>query len=59
VTSWLASASDIDLLEPRPSHLGGSATAGEVMIILLDEHRYTTELRSRCSATFTGGLAPD
>jgi hypothetical protein len=25
------------LLEPRPSHLGGSPTAGEVMTILLDE----------------------
>ena len=37
VTAWLASASDGDLLEPRPSHLGGSKTAGEVMTILLDE----------------------
>jgi uncharacterized damage-inducible protein DinB len=37
VTAWLRSASDADLLEPRPSHLGGSTTAGEVMAILLDE----------------------
>lgn len=37
VTAWLASASDGDLLEPRPSHLGGSRTAGEVMTILVDE----------------------
>jgi DinB superfamily len=37
VTAWLASASNTDLLEPRPSHLGGSRTAGEVMTILLDE----------------------
>ena len=37
VTDWLASAGDSDLLEPRPSHLGGSRTAGEVMTILLDE----------------------
>jgi hypothetical protein len=37
VTAWLASACDSDLIEPRPSHLGGSRTAGEVMTILLDE----------------------
>jgi hypothetical protein len=37
VTAWLASASDTDLLEPRPSHLGGSKSAGEVMTILIDE----------------------
>jgi hypothetical protein len=37
VTAWLTSASDTDLLEPRPSHLGGSRTAGEVMAVLLDE----------------------
>jgi len=38
VTAWLASASDSDLLELRPSHLGGGRTAaGEVMTILLDE----------------------
>jgi hypothetical protein len=37
VTAWLASARDSDLLEPRPSHLGGSSTAGDVMTILLDE----------------------
>jgi hypothetical protein len=37
VTTWLASASDSDLLEPRPSHLGGSRSAGKVMTIPLDE----------------------
>ena len=37
VTAWLTSASNTDLLELRPSHLGGSRTAGEVMTILLDE----------------------
>ena len=42
MTAWLTSASDSDLLEPRPSHLGGSTTAGEVMAILLDS-KYTTE----------------
>jgi hypothetical protein len=40
VTVWLTSARDTDLLEPRPSHLGGSRTAGEVMAILLDEQIY-------------------
>jgi len=29
--------SDGDLLEPRPSHLGGRRTAREVMTMLLDE----------------------
>jgi hypothetical protein len=37
VTTWLASASDSDLLEPRPSHLRGRRSAGNVMTILLDE----------------------
>jgi len=37
VTAWFASATDGDLLEPRPSHLGGSRTAGEVMTVLVDE----------------------
>jgi hypothetical protein len=37
VTAWLTSATDSDLLELRPRHLGGSTTAGEVMTILLDE----------------------
>jgi hypothetical protein len=37
VTAWLTSATDTDLLELRPSHLGGGRTAGEVMTILLDE----------------------
>jgi DinB superfamily len=40
VTAWLASATDTDLLEPRPSHLGGTKTAGEVMRILLDEQTH-------------------
>ena len=55
VTDWLTSASDSDLLEPRPSHLGGSTTAGEVMAILLDEQIH----QSPCSATFTVDLGPD
>lgn len=37
VTRWLDAATDDDLLEDRPSHLGGTKTAGEVMRILLDE----------------------
>lgn len=37
VTTWLDAATDDDLLEDRPSHLGGTKTAGEVMRILLDE----------------------
>jgi hypothetical protein len=36
VTAWLASASEGDLLEPRPNHVG-SRTAREVVTILLDE----------------------
>lgn len=40
VTAWLASATDTDLLVERPSHLGGTRTAGEVMRILLDEQTH-------------------
>jgi DinB family protein len=40
VTSWLGSATDTDLLAERPSHLGGTRTAGEVMRILLDEQTH-------------------
>lgn len=37
VTEWLDRASDADLSELRPSHLGEPRTAGEVITILLDE----------------------
>jgi hypothetical protein len=37
VEAWLETAVDADLSEPRPSHLGGERTAGEVIRILLDE----------------------
>ncbi len=37
VESWLDAATDADLTEPRPSHLGGVLAAGEVIRILLDE----------------------
>ena len=37
ITDWLRTATDADLAEPRPSHLGDSRTAGEVVRILLDE----------------------
>jgi hypothetical protein len=40
VTDWLQTATDDDLLEPRPSHLGGEVTAGEVVRILLDEQTH-------------------
>jgi hypothetical protein len=40
VTAWLASATDDDLVVERPSHLGGTRTAGEVMRILLDEQTH-------------------
>lgn len=40
VTDWLAAATDTDLLVERPSHLGGTRTAGEVMRILLDEQTH-------------------
>ncbi len=37
ITEWLRTATDADLAEPRPSHLGDAKTAGEVVRILLDE----------------------
>jgi hypothetical protein len=40
VTKWLQTATDEDLLEPRPSHLGPEKTAGEVVRILLDEQTH-------------------
>jgi len=40
VTAWLAGASEEDLAEPRPSHLGDPKTAGEVVRILLDEQTH-------------------
>ena len=40
VTKWLQTATDEDLLEPRPSHLGQEKTAGEVVGILLDEQTH-------------------
>jgi DinB superfamily len=40
ITAWLGSATDADLLVERPSHLGGTRTAGEVLRILLDEQTH-------------------
>jgi hypothetical protein len=40
VSTWLAAATDADLVVERPSHLGGTRTAGEVMRILLDEQTH-------------------
>jgi hypothetical protein len=40
VESWLDRATDVDLYEPRPSHLGGELAAGEVIRILLDEQTH-------------------
>lgn len=37
ITSWLDTATDADLDETRPSHLGGTRTAGSVIGILLVE----------------------
>jgi hypothetical protein len=37
VTEWLAGASDADLADLHPSHLGDPRTAAEVITILLDE----------------------
>jgi hypothetical protein len=37
ITAWLRTATDADLAQPRPSHLGDAKTAGEVVRILLDE----------------------
>ena len=40
ISRWLGSATDADLAEPRPSHLGDPRTAGEVVRILLDEQTH-------------------
>jgi hypothetical protein len=40
VTAWLETATDDDLLERRPSHLGDDKAAGEVIRILLDEQTH-------------------
>jgi uncharacterized damage-inducible protein DinB len=40
VTAWLQAASDTDLAEARPSHLGAPLAAGEVMRILIDEQTH-------------------
>lgn len=37
ISAWIANASDGDLADVRPSHLGDPRSAGEVMRILLDE----------------------
>jgi len=37
VSAWLASAGDEELDRLRPSHLGNSKSAGEVIAILVDE----------------------
>ncbi len=37
ISDWLRTATDADLAERRPSHLGDPKTAGEVVRILLDE----------------------
>lgn len=40
LSDWLADADDLDLFEARPSHLGGTRTAGEVVRILTDEQTH-------------------
>ena len=40
ITAWLDTATDADLDEARPSHFGGTKTAGEVMAILVDEQTH-------------------
>ena len=40
ISTWLAAASDDQLLERRPSHLGEEKTAGEVVRVLLDEQTH-------------------
>jgi hypothetical protein len=40
IARWLRTATDADLVEPRPSHLGDARTAGEVVRILLDEQTH-------------------
>jgi DinB superfamily len=37
ITAWLEEATDDDLAQSRPSHLGEPRTAGDVMMILVDE----------------------
>lgn len=37
ISEWLRSATEADLAEPRPSHLGAPRPAGEVIAILVDE----------------------
>ena len=38
--SWLDVATDADLAELRPSHLGGELAAAEVIRILIDEQTH-------------------
>jgi len=40
VTAWLATARDADLDEVRPSHDGAVRSAGEVVLILVDEQTH-------------------
>ena len=40
ISTWLEAASDDQLLERRPSHLGEEKTAGEVVRVLLDEQTH-------------------
>ena len=40
MTSWLGGATDEQLAELRPSHLGEPRPAGEVVRILLDEQTH-------------------
>jgi hypothetical protein len=40
VTRWLRDATEEDLTEMRPSHLGSPLAAGEVMRILIDEQTH-------------------
>lgn len=37
ISAWLSTASDADLKEECPSHMGGTTTVGEVITTLLDE----------------------
>lgn len=37
ITEWLLAAGEDQLAEDRPSHLGGTKAAGEVIAILIDE----------------------
>jgi len=40
ITEWLSNASEDDLAESRPSHLGDPKPAGEVVRILVDEQTH-------------------